>query len=81
MGWGDLVNGGLDVVVLPVNPHAMLVEPFVRHLQTPCGADWTMFRSLPQRHYRSLLLCDFDLAVRSQRNSMRSCTELVKATP
>ena len=32
MGWGKLVMGNLDVVELPVNPHAMLVEPFVKHL-------------------------------------------------
>jgi hypothetical protein len=32
MGWGEIVTGGLDLVELPVNPHAMLVEPFVRHL-------------------------------------------------
>ncbi|MEI6083172.1 MAG: amino acid adenylation domain-containing protein [Verrucomicrobiota bacterium] len=34
MGWGELVTGELDVVELPVNPHAMLVEPFVKHLAT-----------------------------------------------
>ena len=32
MGWGDLVTGGLDIVELPVNPHAMLVEPYVGEL-------------------------------------------------
>jgi amino acid adenylation domain-containing protein len=32
MGWGDLALGGLDLVELPVNPHAMLVEPYVRLL-------------------------------------------------
>jgi hypothetical protein len=32
MGWGDLALGGLDIVDLPVNPHAMLVEPYVRQL-------------------------------------------------
>jgi len=32
MGWGDLALGGLDIVELPVNPHAMLVEPYVRLL-------------------------------------------------
>ena len=32
MGWGNLVKGDLDIVELPVNPHAMLVEPFVKHL-------------------------------------------------
>lgn len=32
MGWGHLVSGKLEVVELPANPHAMLVEPFVQHL-------------------------------------------------
>lgn len=32
MGWGDLALGGLDIVELPFNPHAMLVEPYVRQL-------------------------------------------------
>ena len=32
MGWGDCVTGGLEVVALPVNPHAMLMTPFVQHL-------------------------------------------------
>ena len=32
MGWADLVTGGLDLVELPVNPHAMLVEPYVQTL-------------------------------------------------
>jgi thioesterase domain-containing protein len=32
MGWGDLALGGLDMVELPMNPHAMLVEPFVKTL-------------------------------------------------
>jgi phthiocerol/phenolphthiocerol synthesis type-I polyketide synthase E len=32
MGWGDLVTGGLDIIELPVNPHAMLVEPYVEIL-------------------------------------------------
>ena len=32
MGWGDLALGGLDIVELPVNPHAMLVEPYVTML-------------------------------------------------
>jgi amino acid adenylation domain-containing protein len=32
MGWGDVVTGELEVIKLPVNPHAMLVEPFVKHL-------------------------------------------------
>jgi non-ribosomal peptide synthetase component F/thioesterase domain-containing protein/acyl carrier protein len=32
MGWGDLTLGGLEIVELPVMPHAMLVEPYVKHL-------------------------------------------------
>lgn len=32
MGWSDLVRGGLEHIELPVNPHAMLVEPFVQTL-------------------------------------------------
>ena len=32
MGWGDLARGGIDPVELPVNPHAMLVEPYVQTL-------------------------------------------------
>jgi thioesterase domain-containing protein len=32
MGWGDIVEGGLEIVELPVNPHAMLAEPFVKLL-------------------------------------------------
>jgi len=32
LGWGDLAHGGLDILELPVNPHAMLVEPCVRQL-------------------------------------------------
>jgi len=32
MGWGNMVMGELKVIELPVNPHAMLVEPFVQAL-------------------------------------------------
>ena len=32
MGWGDTVKGGLEIVELNMNPHAMLVEPFVQEL-------------------------------------------------
>lgn len=32
MGWGDLTSGGVEVVELAVNPHGMLVEPFVKQL-------------------------------------------------
>ncbi|HKB85679.1 MAG TPA: amino acid adenylation domain-containing protein [Ignavibacteriaceae bacterium] len=31
MGWGDLVED-LEVIELPINPHAMLVEPYVEQL-------------------------------------------------
>lgn len=31
MGWGELVND-LDIVEMPINPHAMLVEPYVETL-------------------------------------------------
>jgi hypothetical protein len=30
--WDRLALGGQEVVVLPVNPPAMLIEPFVEHL-------------------------------------------------
>jgi thioesterase domain-containing protein len=29
MGWGELVRGGLDIVEVAVNPHSMLLEPYV----------------------------------------------------
>ena len=32
MGWGDLALGGLDIVEMPINPHAMLVEPYAEML-------------------------------------------------
>ena len=32
MGWGEVALGGMEIVNLPVNPHGMLVEPFVVHL-------------------------------------------------
>jgi amino acid adenylation domain-containing protein len=32
LGWGDLALGGLDIVEMPFNPHAMLVEPYVELL-------------------------------------------------
>lgn len=32
MGWGDLVKGHLEVVELPINPHAMLIEPHAKVL-------------------------------------------------
>jgi amino acid adenylation domain-containing protein len=38
MGWGDLVAGQLDTILLPMNPHAMLVEPFVQHLAAALAA-------------------------------------------
>jgi hypothetical protein len=32
MGWGDLAEGGLDIVEVAVNPHSMLLEPYVQLL-------------------------------------------------
>jgi hypothetical protein len=32
MGWGHLALGGVKIVELPLNPHAMLVEPYVQIL-------------------------------------------------
>jgi non-ribosomal peptide synthetase component F/thioesterase domain-containing protein len=32
LGWGAVALGGIDTVELPVNPHAMLVEPYVKEL-------------------------------------------------
>jgi amino acid adenylation domain-containing protein len=32
MGWAKLGREGVEIEELPVNPHAMLVEPFVEHL-------------------------------------------------
>ena len=38
MGWGDQVRGKLDVIRLDLNPHAMLVEPFVSKLNNAINA-------------------------------------------
>ena len=32
LGWKGIIEGGLELVELQVNPHAMLIEPFVRDL-------------------------------------------------
>ena len=32
MGWRELAFGGLDIVEVAVNPHSMLLEPYVRVL-------------------------------------------------
>jgi len=32
MGWGELALGGLDLVEVAVNPHSMLLEPYVKVL-------------------------------------------------
>src|SRR5262249_2739883 len=32
MGWSGLSSAGLEIVELPVNPHAMLAEPYVKQL-------------------------------------------------
>jgi thioesterase domain-containing protein/acyl carrier protein len=38
MGWEGLALGGLDIVELPMYPHAMLVEPYVELLATELKA-------------------------------------------
>jgi amino acid adenylation domain-containing protein len=38
MGWDGIVLGRIEVVSLPMNPHAMLVEPTVKHLATALAA-------------------------------------------
>jgi len=45
--WDRLAEGGVDVVVLPVYPAGMLVEPFVRHLAAALrqSIDGAMLRS------------------------------------
>ncbi len=37
--WDSLAQGGQRVVVLPVNPGSMLVEPYVKHLSTALAAN------------------------------------------
>ena len=32
MGWREVIQGTIDIVELDMNPHAMLVEPFVQEL-------------------------------------------------
>jgi hypothetical protein len=32
MGWEHLALGGLDIIEMPINPHAMLVDPYVELL-------------------------------------------------
>jgi phthiocerol/phenolphthiocerol synthesis type-I polyketide synthase E len=45
--WDRLANGGQQVIVLPVNPASMLVEPFVEHLAAALrqAMDAAMIRS------------------------------------
>jgi amino acid adenylation domain-containing protein len=38
MGWAQIAEGDLEVVELPMNPHAMLVQPFVRSLAAALNA-------------------------------------------
>ena len=38
MGWDGLILGGIEIVTLPMNPHAMLVEPTVKHLAAALAA-------------------------------------------
>jgi hypothetical protein len=32
MGWGELAKDDLEIVELPFNPHAMMIEPYVQVL-------------------------------------------------
>ena len=32
MGWSEVLKGPLEIVELDMNPHAMLIEPFVQKL-------------------------------------------------
>jgi len=38
MGWDGIALGGIEIVPLPMNPHAMLVEPTVKHLAAALAA-------------------------------------------
>ncbi len=38
MGWDGIVLGGIEVISLPMNPHAMLMEPTVKHLVNALAA-------------------------------------------
>jgi glutamate-1-semialdehyde aminotransferase/thioesterase domain-containing protein/acyl carrier protein len=42
LGWGDLVQGGLELIEVAVNPHSMLLEPYISILASQlkhCIAD------------------------------------------
>ncbi|MBK9992034.1 MAG: amino acid adenylation domain-containing protein [Verrucomicrobia bacterium] len=38
MGWGEIAQGGVEIMELSMNPHAMLVEPFVQDLAKTLAA-------------------------------------------
>ena len=59
MGWGEVVTGGLDIVELPVNPHAMLVEPYVQTLASQLREKMEQaiaVREISQSHRRKMHL-------------------------
>ena len=58
--WDALARGGQDVIVLPVNPASMLVEPFVEHL---AGA-------LQQAIDAAMLRCDVGLSKEPEVKSL-----------
>jgi aspartate racemase len=47
MGWGDLALGGLDIVEVAVNPHSMLLEPYVKVLAAQLRERIDGVRSVP----------------------------------
>ena len=66
MGWGDFVTGRLDIVELPVNPHAMLLEPHVQLLASllrdaVCKADGS--RQVSDEPSNSTQLCRYLLGM------------------
>jgi thioesterase domain-containing protein len=65
MGWGDIVTGELEVIKLPVNPHAMLVEPFVKHLAAHLQQKLDAVAAARQDSGRRELVLDFVPQARS----------------
>ena len=46
LGWGACVTGKIDAVELPMNPHAMLTEPYVETLASELGPRLVAARSV-----------------------------------
>jgi len=54
MGWGDIVTGSLEIIELPVNPHAMLVAPFVRELSAVLKAKLDSISTMQSNKHEKL---------------------------